>query len=80
MEQNEGKLDQTATRVELLEEAVEDDRKKTIWLIADHCERLDHHSNMAKSHCVLITGIQKLFIKVAIMLCLIFIDSRSQSK
>ncbi len=64
MEQNEGKLDQTATRVELLEEAVEDDRKKTIWLIADHCERLDHHSNMAKSHCVLITGNQINYIRV----------------
>ncbi len=57
IDQNEDRLDQTAARVDYLEETVADDRAKTILLLADHCERLDHQSNVAKSHCVLITGI-----------------------
>ncbi len=57
VDQNEDRLEQTTARVDHLEETVADDRAKTILLLADHCERLDHHSNAAKSHCVLITGI-----------------------
>jgi hypothetical protein len=57
MDQNEDRLEQTTARVENLEDAVASDRAKTILILADHCERLDHQSNMAKSHCVLITGI-----------------------
>ncbi len=53
---NEGKIEQTATKLDTLEETVADDRAKTLLLLADHCERLDQQSNMAKSHCVLITG------------------------
>ncbi len=56
VERNEGKIEETATKVDSLEETVADERARTILMLADHCERLDHHSNMAKSHCVLITG------------------------
>ncbi len=53
VEKNEGQIEATATKVENLEETVADERARTILMLADHCERLDHHSNMAKSHCVL---------------------------
>jgi hypothetical protein len=48
VDQHEDKLDQTTARVDYLEESVADDRAKTILLLSDHCERLDHHSNMAR--------------------------------
>jgi hypothetical protein len=63
VDHNEGRLDQTTARVENLEESVADDRAKTIMMIADHCERLDHQSNVAKSNCVLITGRKYLVIE-----------------
>ncbi len=56
MDQGEEKLKSTAEKLEALEETVVMDRAQTIAMIADHCERLDHESNAAKSHCVLITG------------------------
>jgi hypothetical protein len=56
MIQNESKIDQTTEKLECLEENVATDRVKTIYQLADHCERLDHQSNQAKAHCVLITG------------------------
>jgi hypothetical protein len=56
MERSEDKIEQTATKLESLEETVVEDRAKTMLLLADHCERLDQQSNIAKSHCVLITG------------------------
>ncbi len=55
--QNEEKIDQTTDKLECLEESVAIDRMKTVYQLADHCERLDHTSNQAKSHCVLITGV-----------------------
>jgi hypothetical protein len=57
LEKSEVKIEQTATKLDNLEETVSDDRAKTMLLLADHCERLDQQSNMARSHCVLITGI-----------------------
>jgi hypothetical protein len=66
LDQNEDRLEQTAARVECLEDTVASDRAKTIMILADHCERLDHHSNMAKSHCVLITGILKFRLRLSI--------------
>ncbi len=56
MEKNEDKIDQTSEKLEKLEEKVTLDRAQTIQLLADHCERHDFQSNMAKVHCVLITG------------------------
>ncbi len=56
VDQGEEQLKATAEKLEALEESVEADRAKTILMIADHCERLDHESNSAKSHCVLVTG------------------------
>jgi predicted nucleic acid-binding Zn-ribbon protein len=56
VDQGEEKLKATAEKLDALEESVEADRAKTIAMIADHCERLDHESNSAKSHCVLVTG------------------------
>ncbi len=56
LDKSEVKIDQTATKLDSLEETVLDDRAKNMILFADHCERLDQQSNMARSHCVLITG------------------------
>ncbi len=56
MGKTETKVDQTAEKVDKLEEKVELDRAQTIQLLADHCERHDFQSNLAKAHCVLITG------------------------
>jgi hypothetical protein len=56
MNENEDKLEHTAEKLDNLEENVATDRMQTIYQLADHCERLDHQSNQAKSHCVLITG------------------------
>ncbi len=53
---NESKIDQTTEEPKCLEENVATDRMKTVYQLADHCERLDHQSNQAKLHCVLITG------------------------
>ncbi len=53
---NEDRIDETAGKLEKLEESVKLDRTQTIHLLADHCERHDFQSNLAKSHCVLITG------------------------
>ncbi len=52
----ESKVDQTAEKVDKLEERVELDRAQTIQILADHSERHDFQSNLAKAHCVLITG------------------------
>jgi hypothetical protein len=54
--QHEERLDSHAERMDNLEEMVMTDRQKTIMLLADHCERHDHNSNVAKLRCVLITG------------------------
>jgi hypothetical protein len=54
--QNEDLLDQTSERVIYLEGTVAEDRMKNILHFADHAERLDHQSNQAKLHCVLVTG------------------------
>ncbi len=56
VEKNEDRIEQTAEKVEKLEERVMLDRAQTIQLLADHCERHDFQSNLAKAHCVLITG------------------------
>jgi hypothetical protein len=53
---NENKIEETTEKLECLEENVASDRMKTIYQLADHCKRLDHQSNQAKAHCVLITG------------------------
>ncbi len=60
MEKSEDKIEETATKLNTLEETVVEDRAKTMLLLADHCERLDQQSNIAKSHCVLITGIVRV--------------------
>jgi chromosome segregation ATPase len=56
VDQGEEGLKATAKKLDELQETVELDRAQTIQQISDHCERLDQHSNAAKSHCVLITG------------------------
>ncbi len=56
LNQTEDRVDKTAEKLENLEENVAIDRMQTIYQLADHCERLDHQSNQAKLHCVLITG------------------------
>jgi hypothetical protein len=55
--EHEERLDSQSSRMGQLEEMVLSDREKTILLLADHCERHDHQSNVAKLKCVLITGI-----------------------
>jgi hypothetical protein len=59
MNKTETKVDETAGKLDKLEEKVELDRAQTIELLADHCERHDFQSNLAKAHCVLITGTNK---------------------
>jgi hypothetical protein len=56
VDQGEAKLKATSEKLDALEDTVVMDRAKTIFMLADHCERLDHESNAAKSHCVLVTG------------------------
>ncbi len=56
----ETKVDETTGKLEKLEEKVVLDRAQTIEILADHCERHDFQSNLAKGHCVLITGINKV--------------------
>ncbi len=56
MNENEDKIEHTTEKLVTLEENVAADRMQTIYTLADHSERLDHQSNQAKSHCVLITG------------------------
>jgi hypothetical protein len=56
VDQGEAKLKATSEKLDALEDTVVMDRAKTILMLADHCERLDHESNTAKSHCVLVTG------------------------
>ncbi len=58
VDKNEDKLEETSNKLEKLEETVKLDRTQTIYLLADHCERHDFQSNLAKAHCVLITGIR----------------------
>jgi hypothetical protein len=59
MNKTESKVDETADKLEKLEEKVVLDRAQTIEILADHCERHDFQSNLAKAHCVLITGTRK---------------------
>jgi hypothetical protein len=61
VDKNEDRIDETADKLEKLEESVKLDRTQTIHLLADHCERHDFQSNVAKSHCVLLTGRGKLY-------------------
>ncbi len=56
LEQHEERLEAHSERMDGIEEMVMSDRQKTIMLLADHSERHDYHSNMAKLRCVLITG------------------------
>ncbi len=56
MGKTETRVVETADKLEKLEEKVVLDRAQTIELLADHCERHDFQSNLAKAHCVLITG------------------------
>jgi hypothetical protein len=60
----ETKVDETTEKLERLDEKVVLDRAQTIEILADHCERHDFQSNLAKVHCVLITGIYTLINRV----------------
>jgi hypothetical protein len=64
---NEDKLDQTSVRVDALEITMENERMKNIYMFADHCERHDHDSNVAKAHCVLLTGNHQALIVMNLM-------------
>jgi hypothetical protein len=53
---HEERLESHSERMDTLEEKVTLDRQQTIMILADHCERHDHNSNVAKLKCVLLTG------------------------
>ena len=61
VDQNEDKLDQNSEKLEDLSNVVAEDRIKNIYTFADQSERQDFQSNLAKSNCVLITGIKKKY-------------------
>jgi hypothetical protein len=57
-----------------------DNRTGDLLAVADHNERLDHISNMARQDCVLITGngfLYDLYKKVNCFLVFLFYDFRS---
>jgi hypothetical protein len=58
VDDHETKLGQNTRKLDDLSDSVAMDRMKNIYAFADQCERQDFASNLTRSHCVLITGIE----------------------